>query len=77
MTYSKDTMWIDHNQFGFDRPITCDEVEEYYISDDETFCEVNVKELWDKVVMSDEIPSRYDVQMFEYWLGAAQLEGIC
>ena len=72
--YTKETMWVDNNPGSSKEPMTSAEVKEYYISEFESVSGHYVNELWDKVVMSDNIPNRHDVEILEHWLHSANIE---
>jgi hypothetical protein len=74
--YNKETMWVDNNPGASKEPMTSAEVKEYYISEFESFAGHDVNELWDKVVMSDDYPSRHDVETLQDWLNAVCLKAV-
>lgn len=76
MVYSKKTMWIDNDPDASKDPMTSAEVKELYIGEFESYCERDVNELWDKVVMSDETASRHDIELLQHWLKNTTLSPI-
>lgn len=76
MIYTKDTMWVDTHEGSDHEPMTSAEVREYYISEYEGFCGYTIRDLWDDVVMGDNVPSRHHTQLLEQWLLNTTLKAV-